>query len=519
MARASIGVTAGDGGIGYTGPLGPSAYAAIGVSSKAIAIADQEPITISNPRDVLPLIGRGPLRDNCVTSLQRSGGTIVVVPLERATGGVVIGGATPLIDGALEVTPSATSYALGEQEVRLEVVLGGAEGTAVLRLVVDGVPGAEFTPDATDYGSNFAATVLTDAVLGTLVDGVPAASRFTVSIDLASPATVFVAGESVTMNMSTPLAAGAGVAPAITKISDHQVPWSWIALVGATTPATWALLQTAIRVLPAQGRYVHGHVQAAGHDLRTGATTAVTMPTHVSDLAAGLTGAPARVYDPVLSVGVNYVNMPDPITGREKIWPAIYPLMGHIAARQNWQHPDATKYGPLRGVTSIYGGFSGPQADTLDDLWYTTLMTYPGKPGVYPTHVRMWGIYPQTGVLASDFTGVERRRVMDAALTSVYNALFPFINSEIATTPAGRMSEAEKTQWAGRAINSLRRLRQDGAITFASATVQDKDPGILVTGTVQVTVRITPRGKAEVIEGTVTFFVSEEVAAAEAEAA
>ena len=130
----------------------------------------------------------------------------------------------------------------------------------------------------------------------------------------------------------------------------------------------------------------------------------------------------------------------------------------------------------------------------------------------------MWGIYPQTGVLASDFTGVERRRVMDAALTSVYNALFPFINSEIATTPAGRMSEAEKTQWAGRAINSLRRLRQDGAITFASATVQDKDPGILVTGTVQVTVRITPRGKAEVIEGTVTFFVSEEVAAAEAEA-
>ena len=47
MARASIGVTAGDGGIGYTGPLGPSAYAAIGVSALAIAIADQEPITIS----------------------------------------------------------------------------------------------------------------------------------------------------------------------------------------------------------------------------------------------------------------------------------------------------------------------------------------------------------------------------------------------------------------------------------------------------------------------------------------
>ena len=49
MARASIGITAGDGGIGYTGPLGPSAYAAIGVSSKALAIADQEPITISQP--------------------------------------------------------------------------------------------------------------------------------------------------------------------------------------------------------------------------------------------------------------------------------------------------------------------------------------------------------------------------------------------------------------------------------------------------------------------------------------
>ena len=137
-------------------------------------------------------------------------------------------------------------------------------------------------------------------------------------------------------------------------------------------------------------------------------------------------------------------------------------------------------------------------------------MTYPGKPGVYPTHVRMWGIFPQTGVLASDFTGVERRRIMDAGLTSVYNALFPFINSEIATTPAGRMTEAEKTQWAGSSGQlTAPKLRQDGAITFASATVQDKDPGILVTGTVQVTVRITPRGKAEVIEGTVTFFVTE----------
>ena len=294
-----------------------------------------------------------------MTSLQRSGGTIVVVPLERATGGVVIGGATPLIDGALEVTPSATAYALGEQEVRLEVVLGGAEGTAVLRLVVDGVPGEEFTPDATDYGSNSAATVLTDAVLGTLVDGVPAASRFTVSIDLVSPATVFVAGEAVTMQMSTPLAAGASVAPAITKISDHEVPWSWISLLlelppqrpgrCCKRPSDCYRRRDATCTATCKLR---GTSSAPARRLRS------RCPPTCRIWQPGSPVLPRGRTDPVLSVGVNYVNMPDPITGREKIWPAIYPLMGHIAARQSWQHPDATKYGPLRGVTSIYGGFS-----------------------------------------------------------------------------------------------------------------------------------------------------------------
>ena len=76
-----------DRGLAYTGPVGAMDYGAMGVSSEASAIASQEPIAVSSVADVDTLIGIGPLRDALVHSLSRTGGTILTVPLQRASGG------------------------------------------------------------------------------------------------------------------------------------------------------------------------------------------------------------------------------------------------------------------------------------------------------------------------------------------------------------------------------------------------------------------------------------------------
>lgn len=270
MARASIGVQASDGGIGYTGPVGPSRYAVIGVASGAGAIAAQGVVTITNPQDVESLVGIGPLRDLAVTSLQRSGGTILAMPLERNSGGEVLDGEQS--SGTVEVTAVA-GHALGEQHVRLECVVAGAAGTAEFRLVVDGVVADNFKPSSGDFA---AAIVLTEAQLGSLATGVAAANRFSPTI---ATNTAFVAGDAVEFQMGQARGAGASLNTAVSKLSDHEIAWQWVELAGASLPASWALLNTAVSGLSAQGRYVHASVQAAGHDLRTGATaaTAVTM--------------------------------------------------------------------------------------------------------------------------------------------------------------------------------------------------------------------------------------------------
>ena len=114
-------------------------------------------------------------------------------------------------------------------------------------------------------------------------------------------------------------------------------------------------------------------------------------------------------------------------------------------------------------------------------------------------------MFPQSGIPGSDFTGTERRRVMDTACRRVNRVLKRRQNGRVATGPDGRMTVAERAAWSGDAVRVLEDLEREGALSSPRATVVDEAPGILQGGTVVAEVDFIPEGKAERIKGFVAF--------------
>lgn len=525
MAGARISVIGEDGGLGYRGPDGPMTWAAFGVCSLAAAIADQEPLTITSPDDAEELLGTGPLRDLLVCGLTGVGTSVVVLPLVRTAGGTVLGTAARS-SGSLDVTAVA-GWSLGLEDVTLRWSVAGIGGTAALQLIINGRAYPAFVPLVAAYASPL---VIPEASLGPLANGVATADRFSPTVTAPVTGTPAVVGDSVDFQFGEPSFASTDVATAVARLGEHQLNWRHCEIAGFVSPAVWTSFDTAIRLLENDGRYVRGYVQLAGPQLVSGASAATATPAWNSAQLA-LTGTPARVDNPRTGAVTTWMSVEDPIQGRTRVLPATYGLAASMSARQSWEPPDATKHGPmitdprtrtrLLKVFDIHpADFTPAQRNSQDDIWLTTLRKYSGRGGVYPTHLRLWGQFPQSGITGSDYIGVERGFLMDEICTDVYNRLFEFLNENIPTGPDGRISDAAKNTIEGVAQGGIDPFISVGAIAAGDAIAMDKDPGILTNSTVIVRLRIQPHGKAEVIEAFVGYVAGLNIATAEvAEAA
>jgi hypothetical protein len=510
MARGRISVVGEDGGIGVRGPDGPQTWAAFGVASEAAALADQEPLVITSPEDAEELLGVGPLRDHLVIGLTGTGTSVVVLPLERAAGGAIIGAGTAVESGSVSVTALAASYGLGGQEVVVECVTGGAFGTAAFRLVVNGRPLPSFIPAAAGTQA-----LVPDASAGTLNEGVPTAGKLSLAFAFTGSLTAFVAGDSVTIQYGEPSFASASVGAAVERLVAHSLRWRVCYPSGHVTPAVWTAFDTAIRMAAADGRYVRGLVQLAGPQLISGASAATTTALWNSAQLA-LTGTPARVDNPRTGAVTTWATIADPIENRDRVLPATYPLAASIAARQSWEPPEATRHGPMitdprtrakaLDVKAIHpSDITGPQIDSQDNVWLTTLQRWSGRAGVYPTHVRLWGQFPDGAITGSDYIGIERGLVIDEICEAAYDRVFVLANDLVTTGPDGRISASARDTLEGLANGAIEPFIVAGGIAAGDAIATDKDPGILQTSTTRIRLRIQPHGKNEVIEVTVGY--------------
>lgn len=154
--------------------------------------------------------------------------------------------------------------------------------------------------------------------------------------------------------------------------------------------------------------------------------------------------------------------------------------------------------GPVKGVTKLYRDeFTTPG---LDDYGFTTLRTFPGKPGFYITHGRM---RPPAG---SDYKFIQYRRVMDRACTLNYETLFPHLNDDdFLANPDGTIHEI-----------SARNLESEVNAVFRAQLIAERhvnDAYMVVNRTINVVstqklktkVRIQPKPYAKFIETEIGF--------------
>lgn len=495
MALGSLSIRDLDGGLGVTGPRGPSQYAAIGVSSEAAAVADQAPVLITSAGDVETLFGVGELTRLLRRALRIAGSTVLAMPLQRSAGGTVRAGQVAQTGGTM-ITTAMAGHALGRQHVRMEYSVGGAAGVAEIRLIVDGLPLPAFMPGAGDYASPL---VIPVESLGSLAIGVVLANRLSPTVTAPTAA---MAGDGIEFDFTYATATAADVVAAVTKLADAPTLFESIVLAGVSQPATWGMLRTAARALPAShGEYCGVHVQAAGNDEASGAAASSTVAAWLSAAAAAV-NTPARLPAPRLHVWLAHCEMDD-----VDIEPFMYPSIGLISRRQPWESVNEIgegDYGVVPGVTGIYPELTRAQISSMDDLYYSMPARYSGKTGIYIAEARLWGDYPQLGVPGTDYTGTERRRTIDAACRVARQGLLARVNANFATR-GGRIAPAAIADLEANGVRLLRPLESAGAFSDPRVTFRDAEQGILRTEELEFEVSVQPPGKARRISGTIAF--------------
>jgi hypothetical protein len=185
---------------------------------------------------------------------------------------------------------------------------------------------------------------------------------------------------------------------------------------------------------------------------------------------------------------------------RSAAWPVAARLSQQDVRRDAARVRDDREGGALEGVTRLYrdeyvtGG--------LDDARFTTLRTFPGKPGFFIANGRMMASP------TSDYQYVQYRRIMDVACGINYLAMLDFLNDDAVRVNAtnGFIHEVDARAIEAAVEAKLRSELTDKDRVSNVQVIIKRDANILSTQTLTETVRVTPRGYAKFIEANIGFY-------------
>ncbi len=172
--------------------------------------------------------------------------------------------------------------------------------------------------------------------------------------------------------------------------------------------------------------------------------------------------------------------------------------LGRLARNDIQVNIGRVKDGPLAITAAYIGGVKVENIDIadmelFDDSGYLIARTFPGRSGYFFADDKT--MIPQT----DDFSSLARGRVIDKALTIVYDFFLEEVNENIRVEPAtGRLPLQIVKYLEGECANRINR-----EMGFAISDVEvDIDPAqdILATDKLEVSVRIVPVGYLKFIE-------------------
>ncbi len=425
----------------------------------------------TNPTQALTDLGRGPLLEAVVHSLNVAGGLVYAMPVIASTAGVA-GSVTQAGSGTATLVVTGNPY--DDYSVVIEVVQGGAPGSAIGRLSLDG---------GENFGPNY--------VLNT--PGLPVANTGLTNTFSGSGSGAFVTGDTYQYLCTQPILSQSDITTALAAaVALSQYTWGWVHCVG---PADNVTDSASIAVA------VEAVMESLASTYFRYAFAVIEVP---QDTDANILAAFAAVNTPRVMCCAGFENLTSSVSGGAPDYNrnAAFPVTARMALVPAAQSLGRVATGSLPGVNSLVRDeFVTP---ALDAVGFTTLRTLTGAPGFYITRGHMF--VPPT----SDFTRSQNRRVMDVACASTLQSLLHFLEETLDVQAtganAGALTDQEAANISSYCTAGLKSLLLATNQATAASVVALQTNDVLTDSTVYVQTRITPKGYAETINENIAFF-------------
>jgi hypothetical protein len=354
-------------------------------------------------------------------------------------------------------------------EVRLEIIEGGALGTATFRYCTD-----RDNPD----GPTWSPTLVTPS------DGLYNVPNTGVTFTLA--AGTYIAGTTYDITCTAPGYDSDGVTDALEALMADPREWGAVHLVGQASSVSGSA--TIASVLDTQLE------AAASGSFRY----AMAFLECADDTDSNIIDAFEDFASKRVSVCAGFCRVTSMVNGRSYKRSSAMPIAARFSKVGIGVDLARVSDGPLLGVTYLH---RDEQVNPgLDAARFSTLRSIVGRTGYYITNARLMA--PE----GSDFTLVQYRRVMDVACAVGRDASLEFLSAGVRVNASG----GTIFELDARAIEAFirsklnARLTQPGHVSAVSCVV-DRTNNVQSTETIKEQIRITPLGYAKSILADIGF--------------
>lgn len=470
-----------DGSLGVLPAESGRLYAVIGTSQSGTANA---PATFGRVTDLLSAYGYGPLTEAAALHIDRTGRPVVVVKCAAAT---TTGAMGTIDDSGVTGTAStfiihtASTFPLGDYEVRVKIVTGGTLGVAGItyRYSLDG-------------GRNYSAV----QALGTGLIIAPANTGVSFSITTAK---TLIAGDIFGATTTAPAGTGSEIGDAMDALKASSVSWEILHIASPIDATIFDTVETKFAALAPLGKFrawigntrFPTDAESEATYLSSLSTAFLSKSTVVGELCAGcariVSAVPGRAFQ--YRLPISYV-----VGSREAS------VARHIDSAD-------VNLGALIGV-SLRDANGNPVLTLhdetinpgLDDARFTTLRTWEGLAGVYITRPR---IFSAEG---SDFSIMPLRRVMNLAREVTRLGLQRRLNQPVLVDKrTGFILEKEAKEIEAYINGLLSAALAPAPMASGWSFALSRTDNILSTKTLSGDTRVIPLGYVETINETVGF--------------
>jgi hypothetical protein len=451
-----------DGALGILPPNTDNLHVKIGVASLGTL---NQLVSVTSLQQVRDTFGSGPLAEALATALTAAGGPVYAMRGQASTAGTV-----SAVTATRATNSTGTMTVTGSPNDRYDVIVEiTRDGT-----VANGQGAFRYSLDGGDVYSAEIALTASYAIPNTGLT-----LNFADDATAGAPNPGFNDGDLFEFTSTAPAMTLADLNAAIDALLADSREWSWLHVVGESTPTIAAGVATRMSEAEAAHRYAFALLEA--RDFSGAEDNAAWQSALIAEWS---TFADVRV-----AVAAGHAELTSPLTGRVHRRSTAWTLNGRLAAIPVHEHAGRVASGPVAGIVSLYHDERATPG--LDDEFFATHRTIIGRAGFYVTRGRV------KAPLGSDYQFIENRRVMDKGCKIARDAALRFLNENVRVDSAGLIFEADARAieaYVGGALQGG--LISPGNASAASVSLK-RDSNVLSTRATTITVRVRPLGYLE----------------------